>query len=371
MINLFRKLIHSKHRGAATILITVILLSVSTLIVLFAANYGVMQQKASANSYRYYQAYEAAEAGLEFAIPYLQKNKTTILAGPVGGYIPAYSDSSTANVTLGNNSKYTIVYSNPIANNYDLIKITVTGTSDDGTSSQVISQLVKFDSFLSTTPNSPLTAKGAVTLKGSAQVNNPTATTNIVSGSTISIEGSASTTTNNPGITSTASGLSSDVTQNNSSLSSMTPDQMFLNYFGVSQSEFKNSVSNYYSNSSDTNYNSALNGKTNTMIWIDQTGGTAKLDGSTVIGSATQPVILVVNGDLRLAGTATIYGLVFVLGEADTDSVGSSNIYGALINTGSLSLNGSAQVNYSTSTLNSLNQNIGYFAKVPGSWVDF
>jgi Tfp pilus assembly protein PilX len=166
MINLFRKLMHSKHRGAATILITLILLSVSTLIVLFAANYGVMQQKVSTNAYRYYQAYEAAEAGLEFAIPYLQQNKATILAGPVGGYIPAYSDSSTANVTLGNNSRYTIVYSNPIANNYDLIKITVTGTSDDGTSSQVISQLVQFDSFLSSTPSSPLTAKGAVTLKG-------------------------------------------------------------------------------------------------------------------------------------------------------------------------------------------------------------
>ncbi len=372
MTNLSHKCRGKRHqKGAATLLMSVILLSLLTLIILFAASYAIMQQKITTNTYRYLQAYEAAEAGLEYAVPYLTKNRTAILANPISGFLAAYVSVNTQNVVLAISSKFTIGYTNPIANNYNLIKITVTGTSDDSSSVQTMSQLVQYDSYLITTPTSPLVAKGAVSLSGSSQVINLTSTHNITSGSTITIQGAANTTTSNPLITSTAASLSTDVSQNNSTLSGETESQLFASYFGVNETTFKNNVTNYYTNSSDTNYNSALNGKTNSIIWIDQTGGEAKIDGTTIIGSPTQPVIMIVNGNLRLSGTATIYGLVYVMQGTQTDALGSSNVIGAFVNAGSLSLAGSAKLTFNQAALTAIQQNIGYYAKVPGSWMDF
>src|SRR3990167_4614051 len=134
--------------GATTLIMTLVLLMLSTLIILFAAQYGRLQDKAISNINRSHQAFEAAQAGLEYGVNYLNKFSTAILANPVSGYIPAYSDSNTNNVALANNSRYTITYSNPVAFNYKLIKISSTGTSDDGTSTRTVSQLVKFGSML-------------------------------------------------------------------------------------------------------------------------------------------------------------------------------------------------------------------------------
>lgn len=366
MINLFRK-----QQGAATLIITIIALFTITLIVLFAGNFGVMQQKTTANLYNSNQAYEAAEAGLEFAIPYLQKNQATIRANKSGGYLsPPYSDSNTANVTLANNSKYSIVYSNPTANNYDLIKVTVTGTSADGTTTRVISQLVQYGGNLATVPTSTIVSQGTVNLAGNTSIVNNETNITIASGTGVNLSGSSSTTTSTGG--STPGHVGSDITQNSSELNSTTPSDLFANYFGVSSSIFKNNVTNYYSNNSNTNYSSTLNGMAGNIIWIDQTGGNATINGNITIGTPTNPVIIIVNGNLFLSGTPTIYGLIYEMGGAtETDVLGNVTMNGSLITSGTLNVSGSTVVNYNSTVLNILKNSNGYFAKVPGSWKDF
>ena len=94
-------------KGAATLIVSTTLLVVSTLIIIFAANYGMMQDKATGNTLRFNQAYQAAEAGLEFGINYLKHNSATILANPVGGFVPAYSDANITNSALPDGSRYT------------------------------------------------------------------------------------------------------------------------------------------------------------------------------------------------------------------------------------------------------------------------
>ena len=59
-------------------------------------------------------------------------------------------------------------------------------------------------------------------------------------------------------------------------------------------------------------------------IWIEQTGGKAKLTGG-VIGSPTHPVNIIVNGGLEIASGTIIHGNVIVTGSF---SVGG----GAIIN---------------------------------------
>src|SRR3990167_2563868 len=120
-----------KQTGAATLITSIMLLFIITFIVLFAASYSILRQKITANQYRYNQAVQAADAGLEFGIVYLQENKSAILANNSSGYLLPFLNTSTQNVTLANGSKYSIIYTNPTANNYDLINVESTGVNSD------------------------------------------------------------------------------------------------------------------------------------------------------------------------------------------------------------------------------------------------
>ncbi len=368
MINLF-----PKKRGAATLVMTLVLLVIITLLVFFSANYSLVQDKALTNLNRNNQAYEAAEAGLEFGISYLKQNNATILANPVNGYLVSYSDSNTSNVTLANNSKFTITYTNPIAYNYQLIRITSTGTSDDGSSTRVIKQDVQRGSLLSNPPNVPLQSLGSVSLSGSAQVVNLESNKTIQSGAGVNISGSARTITSSGG--STSSSMGSDIEQNNTTLANMSENDYFASVFGVTSNAVKNQIGHYYTASSNKQYSSTLNGMTGTSIWIDQTGGSAQLSGATVIGSATAPVLLIVNGNIKLSGTVVLYGMLFVTGDATVEETGNVRIIGSVAvgESDEIELKGSSQISYNSTIISNLQKSSGliYYAKVPGSWKDF
>jgi len=372
MTSSFLKNKGNKQKGAATLIISTLLLVTLTLIILFAASYNIMQEKITANQSRSNQAFEAAEAGLEFGIQYLQQNSAVILASPVLGFIPAYSNSSTTNVTLANNSRYTIVYTNPIANNYRLIEITSTGTNADGSSTRVVRQQVQFGSLLMNPPTNSLTSKGSITLGGHGTVTNIESNNTIQSASTITIGGSGSTVTIGGG--SVAGAIGSDIQQNISSINSQSQTDFFATYFGASRSTVKNNAAHYYNSSSNSNYSSTLNGMTGTSIWIDQTAGTTTLNGGVVIGSLSNPVLVVVNGPLNLSGNVTIYGLIFVIGSTGiTNITGNILITGGMITTDDFNMSGNSNLVYSSSVLNKLQNStsMSYYAKVPGSWKNF
>lgn len=376
MINSFLKVgqcISRRAHGAATLIMTVILIVVSTLIIIFAANFSMMWEKSTSNINENSQAFAAADAGVEFAINYLKKNAATILASPVSGFIAPYSDGSTTNVTFANNSKFSVVYTNPVANNYNLIQIKSTGVSNNSASTRVIYQWVQFGSVILSPGNAPLVTQGNVTMSGNADITNTQYNTNIVSGGSVSLSGS-STTTLSSGVSSNAGSIKSDVQSNNTILQNMSQADFFSTYFGNNSAAVKSAMVNVYSNTTSTNYSSTLAGKSGTSIWIDQTGGTATINGNTTIGSASNPVLIVVNGDLSLSGSVTIYGYIFVFGTNTIDSIsGNVQIIGGLAAAGDLTMAGSSTLSYSASTLNNLQKLpvLSYYAKVPGTWRDF
>ncbi|MDR3491227.1 MAG: hypothetical protein P4M12_04185 [Gammaproteobacteria bacterium] len=349
------------QKGAATLLLTMIMLVTATLIIIFAASYSRMQQKIVSNQYQSSQSYEAAEAGIEFGVVYFQQNSAAILANPVGGHIPAYSNSSTTNVTLGNNSKYTIVYSNPIANNYNLIRITSTGTNADGTSTKVMVQDIAFVSMLSSPPTVPIIVQGGVTMSGNAEVSNFSNTTTIVSGGSLTMSGNASTETASGG--SSAGHIRSDIQQNVASIAAMTSTQFFAQYFAAGSGAVKNAVDTVYT----SNY-SAANGSSGTSIWIDQA---ASFAGNTTIGTSSNPVLLIVNGNLNVSGNLTVYGFVYVIGNIAIS--GNAEINGALTGTGTLSTSGNGEIIFNNNDLTQVQQlgSMSNWGKVPGSWKDY
>ncbi|VVC75584.1 hypothetical protein AQUSIP_08740 [Aquicella siphonis] len=352
----------TRQQGAATLILTVILLVAAVLIIIYAANHSLTQQKTSSNLYANNQAYEAAEAGLEFGIQYLSKNAVSILASPAGGFInygPA--NASITNVTQGNNSRFSIVYTNPTANNYDQIWIAATGTSTDGSSSRTVRQLVQKKPLLITLPVNPSSILGRADLQGSANVTNLQGNTTIVAGSTISFKGSASTTTTTGGSDKNTTGA--DIQPNSPSLNGMSADQFFQTYFGTSMATIKNMVATFYPSGSSP----SLDGVTGTSIWVDQDYSET---GNATIGSGSAPVLLIVNGNFNIGGTVTIYGFVFATGNISSSN-GTPEIIGGFASAGNLSLQGNPSITYDNSVLNATIQSTAIYAKIPGSWKDF
>lgn len=362
MTNLLRL---KKSQGVATLIVTTMLLVTATLIVLFASNYTNFKQKTTSNQTRYNQAYQAAEAGLEAGIQYLNANKAAILASPAGGYIQPFSNSSTTNVVLANNSRYTIVYTNPIQNNYTLINIQSTGTGDDGSSTRVVSQQVQFKSALLTTPSVPMTSVGAVSISGSSNVINTQTNETIISGGGVSFGGSGSTTISAGGGSGKghAPELGSDVETNAPGLTGLTPEQFFTQIFGVSQTTMQ-SLATVCTTVSACSLDSSSSG----IYWVNS-DTTINNSVATQVGSPTSPVLLIVNGDFAINGDSTLYGVVYASGSS-TIGNGTAQIIGSLLSAGSVSSTGNISVTYDQSVLANV-QNLGTFAKVPGTWKDF
>jgi Tfp pilus assembly protein PilX len=366
----FRMRLRRKVGGVTTIVMTTLLLITATLIVLFAANFSLMQSKVTANLFRNQMAYEAAQAGLEFGINYLQQNATAIMASKSGGFIQPYSDANTLNVALANGSKYTITYTNPIASNYTLIKITSTGVSDDGTATRVVSQQVQYGSYLFAPGKNAMVTKGALTASGNTTVTNTSYTNTIESGGALTASGNFKTVLAGGG-GSTTGHFGSDIQQNVTTLANTSNSDLFADYFGMSTTQFQAKAGTTLTNNS--NYATALNGVNGTTIWINQTSGTATFSGNTTMGTASSPVILVVNGNLSISGNFTLNGFMFVIGAATatTDISGNVTINGGFVATDALNFSGNGNITYNSAVLAAVQATTNYYAKVPGSWKDF
>lgn len=357
----------SNQRGAALLVLVVALLFCVTWIVISLAKTGQQSIKMTANDIRAEQAAEAAAAGSNFGLVYFSKNSSLIVVDAnANGYIDAYSNASITNVALSNGSSFSITYSNPTVNDLTLILITSIGTM--GNASREERQLVKYTSLMSTYSANGMTAKGNISMSGNSQVTNTANNQSLASGGTVTLSGGASTVTST-GTSSTSGSIQSDVSQNNVAFSSATAEAFFVQFFGSSSASVKAAANYYYTNASNTNYNATLHGKTSTAIWIDQTGGTrATIDSNTVIGSLTNPVLLVVNGDLTIQGNAQIFGYIYVTGNLQT--AGNSAIRGAIVAAGNMVDSGNFSLIYNTSVLAKVQQLVGQYGTVPNSWND-
>jgi Tfp pilus assembly protein PilX len=352
-----------RSKGVSTLATTMILLLFITLLTLFGTTYSIWQQKISANVIRHNQAFMAAETGLEYGMVYFIENSGLILANPSAGYISSYSNSNITNVTLANNSKFTVVYTNPVANAYNLILITSTGTSDDGTANVIISQLIAKGTELLNTPTTSLSLTGNVNMGGNSTIYNNSTASTILAGGSVTFSGGASTQTSAGG--SSNGNFGSDVQQNIGALSSMNSTQALNQYFSVPADAIKNNIDHLFTPSNVSN----ASGLTNTTIWMD---ANTSLSGIITIGTASQPVFLFVNGNLTLSGNIKIYGFVYLMGSLV--SSGNVQVYGALFINGGTTMSGAQDlIAYDPNILNLVKNipSLSFWAKVPGSWKDF
>lgn len=326
-----------KQTGGATLILTVVLLVSATLMMFYAAQHHMLQQKIIANQNMNSQAYYAADAGIEFGIVYLGQHTSTVATNPTNGFINyGATDSNLTNVQLNNGSKFSIVYTNPTQYNYQLIQITSTGQSADGTATRVLHQQVYSNSpalKYAIVSQSNMVASGNVTVTGQNGVD---------LGGTFTKSGNIKI---------------SQFTQHDATLANMSASALFSSIFGMSTAQMQ-AQSTYYANSNSINFN-ALSGK----VWINSN---VSISGNSTIGSATNPVLIIINGNFTGSGTVTIYGLLYIMGT--TTISGNLTLNGGLISQGAITMSGTSAA-YSVPMVGVFTSNT--YAKVSGSWKDF
>lgn len=100
--------------------------------------------------------------------------------------------------------------------------------------------------------------------------------------------------------------------------------------------------------------------------------GALQLTGPATLGSAERPVLLVVEGPLRITGGVQIHGAVVHLAALwDTSGTHDARIDGAVICSGAVAGDGTPAIGYDRAVLARLNGDAGVFVRVAGSWRDF
>jgi len=415
-----------RQRGAATLVVTLVLFFVMTLVAAFANRNHVFAQRASANQYRAAQAFEAAEAGVEWAIAMLNaprrvgadclpddgaersfRERHLSYEAASGAQVPVTWTDAGEPVALraacvrsgtgwdcscpadahpelafpgedGPAPAFVVEFAaDPQPG---LVRLISTGctrlggpclpggirTTDAVSRIEVTLGLVP---GLSTAPVAPLTVVGSVLAGGaSLGLHNPDAASGgiaVHAGGTVQAPDARITTA--PG----ASGAAAQV-QGDPQLGGMSADRLFAAFFKLDKAVWKeqSAVKHFVC---DEPCGSALmaaigDGVVNRLIWID---GDLQLDGPATIGSADRPVIVVASGIARLTGAVVIHGFVYASSLEWNDAFSGALLRGAAVAESGYQGDAAADLFYDRAVLAALQGNSGSFARVPGSWKDF
>lgn len=359
-----------KQKGIVTLTVVSAVLIATTLMTTYNSKSVAQETKLTRNYYAAKQAFEAAEAGLEYGRVYLDNHKRILLQPDQQGQQPLLQH--TLQMTLQNQAKYTVHYSFPNVNDESVVKITSTGSSNLGAVNKVMSVQVKYKPDINAMwiPKVPLTGKGPVELNGTPKVSNPCHRVAVWSGKQVQTKGAAkiqASDTDGVCIDQQGKGKgknsNSGIQQNNTSLANSTADQFFMNYFGMSKEVMQKDASEriLYGDSG-----TEINGLKQKIIWIN---GDYRFEGNKQVGSSNQPVILIVNGNFTQTGKSKIYGFVYVAGNYES-GIGTSEIHGTLAAEGSITINGTAEIVYDADVLKNVSSEQGKFVMIPGSWID-
>ncbi len=392
---------HTRQRGAASLLMSIIVLALITIVTLFSSKSILTEQKIANNDVRAKQAFETAEAGLSAAISYLSKDpdrdSNDIIDPVFDTNADGQGDSNDS--IIGVNNRVVISILTP-PNQFDSISVRSKGFSDDSMASRSVFSVVSVVDPLPNVPDTPLIARGTISIVGSATIRNPEGYSTIWSGGDVALGSNNATETevadmadanypgcmgisvNNTGAcglvaSSNMTIIGPDVVEYDANLSTLSPVGFFENFFGMPPETYHNSMISLDTTAALVNSNANL--AVDDIIWVEgnvtfsgiTVGCTTVVVGTNVCPSAnTKPSIMIVNGNASFSGSNKFYGLVFVMG--DISVANSTTVTGALFAGGALvnNMGGSLDLWFSSDLLNKARL-LGPLGIVAGSWTDF
>ena len=414
-----------QQRGAAALVVTALLFFVMVLVTLFVNRNLVFEQRASANQYRATQAFEAAEAGAEWALAQLNDpqrigpdclavadstatsfrsryliqtsaafaarswndgavttplqptcvrsgtgwncscpaNGAPVLSAFAGeGPLPAFSLQFVA----GDKPGTLRVLATGCTS---LAGECLAGSPSNPDAMARVDVTVGLLAGLRTPPAAALTTRGSVDADAATfGAHNADPATGLTLHAGAGIAASQARLTAPAGAPAASALLSHDA-----GLAGLSADRFFASYFGLDKARWKTQPA-VQRIVCDSNCGAAIAAAAastdgSALIWID---GDLALDGPVTVGSIDHPVVLLVDGAARLRGAVTFHGLLYssTLAWNDTGAPGAV-LRGAALSESNYTGNGAPEFVYDSGILTTLKTRSGSFARINGGWRDF
>lgn len=372
----------SEARGLVTTTVALLMLLVVSVLV-FYVNKGIwLEQRTSINQYQAKQAFNAAEAGLEYVLSILNTSSTTssprrstyLTQCPTNlqpGTCQAGTftfDTFTVTGSPGADQSFSVNVERVSGDSgyVDRFVLTATGGSDCSTAGTmatcrgkaVVSQIVELTPVLLSPPDDATSVYGATEINGiAARLRNAGVGYPLRTGSTLSFSGGA-----NPSalVTSLTAGscTGSNRAMCNGFTSLASSSDFFSSFFGATPGDVQSMTTAVESGG-------GFSASTSGLVWHQ-----GNLNLASNLGTTTNPVLLVVNGNLTFNGSWDIVGFVYVTGNLTISRDGSS-ILGAVAVGGNATVRDDVDIEKNSDVLNQLKASASSFNKVPGTWRDW
>lgn len=410
-----------QQRGAAALLVVVVLFFILALVTAYASRNLIFEQRISANNLRATQAFEAAEAGIEFSIAalgggrvagnctdtsstsndtfrqrYLQNVDGTYgMSGAQAALRPTcmvLSNGTQCSCPTAGNDPDLAPQVGPVPTfqvRFDtigiaqpgVVRVYSRGCSNVGApcygttpadAQAEVSVLLGLNSALATPPSAALTARGAVNLGGGAVgVSNadvPTAGITINSGGDVTNAANARLV----GVAGTPG--PSSMQANDPSLNELDGNRMFVSLFGMDKATYRSQpavVRVACNGACGQAIADAVSANPGRVVWVD---GNATIDSNQVIGSPADPVLLLVRGNLTVSASLQMHGVLYLHANGGTTwstTAGSTTINGAVVAEDALTFVGAPTISFDPGVLRVIRLTQGSLVRIPGSWRDF
>lgn len=344
------------QRGAATLVVTVMLLFSLSLMTLYAARVGVVEQRLAANDEQARAAFAAAQAGLERTLNGLAALDRASLEYDADGWTAL--DAGAA--TLPNGTDYRAEAHNRALIPYDsrLLRLEAEGSTGAGGGVRSATLLAAFAPLLPNVPPAPLVARGGLAPADPLTLVNLERPVGAWTGGAYTPGGAL-----DPQFSAPASCPPSGICADDARIGALTPEAFFANTFGRAPQAMRSAA--HVARCAACDPATAPSGAR--LVWFENDGAPVTIAAGE-LGTEEHPVVAIVAGDFAPAGALRIHGLLFVLGDW-TAGVAPLAVEGAVVVAGDAVDTGPAELIYHAGHLESLHQS-GRYAFVPGSWID-
>lgn len=416
------------QRGAATLVVVMVLFLVMALLAAYANRSLVFEQRISGGYYRASLAQEMAEGGIDWTVAMLngtavddsctpvntggtrfvdrylqiaaadravQKRVTTAdgLAADcvrAGNALTCRCPAANARTTQPSNNvagsltpSFGVQVGTDVSQRYGNFTITSQGCTDSSmdtcrdlavTRSQgatATSQQIGGVAFIASVPSSPaspLTVRGTLTTTGAGGLglHNTDAST----AGTLVMSGGPAPTLNDARLDSLPGTPPAQAQSfSNSQIGGMTGPAFFQSFMGMTPSRYYNHPAKRdVTCEAGSDCGAALLAAYNAgkrILWVD---GPLEISSSVVIGSASAPVLIIAKGTVTLSGAMQISGMLVALGDLNWTNTGglTSLINGMVVVRDNMSTNGSMDIVYRRDIADEFRNRLGSFARVSG-----
>lgn len=421
--------VSSRQRGAATLIVVMVLFFVVSLVAAYASRNLLFEQKTAANQYRSTAVLEAADAGLHWATSLLNSGRIDANCLPSANLtdtsfrerylaiddagaitpltLPAPStvalnpscvfDGTTWQCSCPSNAAPALAapagsdmfpafrlrfVAMPTRPGLVRVEVNACTRADDaclnfpatGAANEArvtVSAIVALKGGLASVPAAALTARGTVDLSLSTMT---LANTDPRSGVTVNA-GGAFTQGGSQLVTVAGSPPAGSISASDLALSGLTlvpSNTMFAKTFGLWPADYRAQPGTVVLPCGGTctaaQVRAAVAQYPGLVIWAD---GALDIDTGGDIGTVDQPVVIVATGGVQFTAAATVYGLIYTQAAPWTTAGNSSTVRGAVIAEANVDGNSAATLVYDATVLNRLRLKTGSFVVIPGSWRDF